>query len=260
MRQLPPKDFSVSRFFEGIYTFQGWEIFPGHKTNGKDVVALMRDMGVPADLRGKRVLDIAPWNGFFTFECIRRGAAEVVSLGPDDPEKTGYYKVRDLLEVGNCKYVRASVYDLSPAVHGVFDVVLFLGLIYHLRHPLLALDKIHDVTGKDLYVDTPIMDRMVFDKTISDELKNQILDSGRIVHELPLAYFTKGAETGDDYNWFIPNSRAFHDWVESSGFTIRRSGDDGGGWAWLAAEKGQRLFTVGIEGFNPGTVTFGSNN
>ena len=173
MRQTPPSDFNLTRFFEGIYTFQGWEIFPGHKTKGKDVVALLADMGVPASLQGKRVLDIAPWNGFFSFECARRGASEVVSFGPDDPEATGYNRVRDLLEAENCKYIRGSVYDLSPDVHGTFDVVFFLGLIYHLRHPLLALDKIYDVARSDLYADTPIMDRIVFDKTLSEEQTQQ---------------------------------------------------------------------------------------
>src|SRR5579871_3280804 len=143
MRETAPQGYDVREFFKKTYLFQAWELFPGHATQGpKNVVEHMRRLKVPERLDGLRILDIAPWNGFFSFECVRRGAAFVTSLGPDDPDATGYNAVRDLLEIQNCEYMRSSVYDLSPDRHGVFDIVLFLGVIYHLRHPLLALDRI----------------------------------------------------------------------------------------------------------------------
>lgn len=262
MRTTPPDDFDLSRFLNGIYTYQNWEIFPGIKTAGsKDVGLFMEQLKIPTELSGLRILDIAPWNGFFSFECIRRGASEVVSLGPDDPDKTGYNRVKDLLNIENCRYVRASVYDLNLRDHGAFDIVLFLGLLYHLRHPLLALDKIFDISSKYLYVDTPIIDWKVYDKSINEKVHERIILDGIVIHNLmPMVYFTKGAETGDLYNWFIPNRHAFHDWVESAGFQIVHAGDDGTQWAWLAAEKTQRLFTSGIEGYNPNTENFKPNN
>ncbi len=252
MRSNAPDGFEISEFFDGIYTFQNWEVFPGHKTTGpKDVCAHMDSLGIPQRLEGLRILDIAPWNGFFSFECARRGAREIVSLGPDDPAATGYYKTREILEIDNCHYVRASVYDLSPQQHGTFDIVLFLGLIYHLRHPLLALDRIYDVANGRLFTDSPIIDKLVFDKTLSETQQRQILDQGALIHELlPMTYYTKAAETGDPYNWFIPNRRAFKDFVESSGFRIDMATDDGGGWAWIAATKAARPFAVGLEGWN----------
>jgi tRNA (mo5U34)-methyltransferase len=256
MRASPPEHFNLPEFLDGIYTFQKWELFPGYLTPGeKDVAEHMKRLAVPESLSGKRVLDIAPWNGFFSFECARRGAAEVVSLGPDDPDQTGYNKVRDLLEIDNCHYVRASVYDLSPDAHGSFDVVLFLGLIYHLRHPLLALDRIYDVASDRLFTDSPIIDNTVFDKTVSEQVRNDILTTGAALHQLPLAYFTKGSETGDLFNWFMPNSRAFRDFVESSGFVVDGYFDDGG-WASLSATKSRRQFTPGVEGWNSEAVNF----
>lgn len=255
MRMAAPKGFDLGRLLDGKYTFQRWEIFPGFVTSGpKDVTDNMRQLQVPKRLDGLRVLDIAPWNGFFSFECVRRGAAEVVSLGPDDPDATGFNQVRELLEIYNCHYLRESVYDLSPERHGTFDIVLFLGLIYHLRHPLLALDRIYDVATGRLFVDTPILDRIVYDKTISDQARDDILTKGSVFHQLPIVYFTKDAETGDPYNWFIPNIRAFKDFVESSGFVIDSYCDDGGGWASLSATKGKRSFTAGVEGWNPDAV------
>jgi tRNA (mo5U34)-methyltransferase len=250
MRALSPPEFDIIRFFEGIYIFQQWEIFPGVSTDGvKNVAQTMDALKIPQDLTGQRVLDIAPWNGFFSFECVRRGAEEVISLGPDDPVRTGYEKTMNLLEINNCKYYRQSVYDLSPNVHGTFDIVLFLGVIYHLRYPLLALDKIYDVSNKSLYIDSAIIDEIVRDTTIPPELSEKILSEGRVFHRLPIVYFTKGEETGDFYNWFIPNIRCLQDFVESAGFKIERSSDSGQ-WAWLSAVKGERKFTFGIEGFN----------
>jgi len=159
-----------------------------------------------------------------------------------------------LLEIGNCKYVRANVYDLSPIEHGTFDVVLFLGLIYHLRHPLLALDRIYDVCKHRLYVDSPIIDRIVFDKTISENRRKEILEKAKIIHDLPMLYFTKGNETGDSCNWFMPNTKAFCALVEASGFTLNTFADDGGGWASISATKGKRSFVPNLEGWNEAVV------
>lgn len=260
IRTVAPADFNLASFFSDVYTFQAWEIFPGHLTKGpKNVNAVSADLGLPQIMSGLRILDIAPWNGFFSFECARRGAAEVISLGPDDPDVTGYNRVKSLLNASNCRYIQGSVYDLDPNTFGTFDIVLFLGLIYHLRHPLLALDRIYEVARHMLYVDGPIFDGVVYDKTLSEEKRKEFLSS-KVVNELPMLYVAKGRETGDAFNWFIPNYRAFHALVESSGFAILSKGDDGGGWAWLSAEKDRRPFTPNLEGFNPVASRYDPNN
>jgi tRNA (mo5U34)-methyltransferase len=252
MRTQAPEKFNVADFCKTFHAFQQWEIFPGYLVPGvKPVAAHMRRLQIPERLDGCRVLDIAPWNGFFGFECLRRGAAELVSLGPDDPDVTGYNKTRELLQIENCKYLRESVYDLSPAVHGRFDIVLFLGLIYHLRHPLLALDRIFDVASNRLFMDSPVIDKRVFDSTISEPERNKILEAGKIVNQLPLLYFTKGRETGDPYTWFIPNRRALGDIIEHSGFVVDTTKDDGGNWISVSATKAPRTFATGLlEGWN----------
>lgn len=255
MRTHPSADFDINRFYGDTYLFQKWEVFPGHVTEGpKDVNATLEAMRFPADLTGKRVLDIAPWNGFFSFECARRGAAEVVSLGPEDPADTGFAQTRDLLELDNVRYVRGSVYDISPETTGHFDIVLFLGLIYHLRHPLLALDKIHDVCTDKLFTDTPYIDNIVFDRTVDEATKAAIILNGRVTNQLPMLYFTPEAETGDAFNWFMPNLKAFRAMVASSGFRVLHEANDGGGWCWIAAEKADRGFAEGLEGYNPGAA------
>jgi tRNA (mo5U34)-methyltransferase len=154
------------------------------------------------------------------------------------------------LGADNCHYIRGSVYDLSPEQNGSFDIVLFLGLIYHLRHPLLALDRIYDVAKSKIYVDSPTIDTSVLDRTLSEEQRIAIVEQGRVVHALPMAYFTKGAETGDAYNWFIPNQKALVAFLEASGFVVDHSFVDHHGWMSVSATKGARSFTPGLEGWN----------
>lgn len=252
MRMTPPAGFNAAEF-SGVFTcFQEWEIFPGHVIAGvKQVKKCLDRLQFPADLSGLRILDIGPWNGFFGFECLRRGAAELVSLGPDDPQVTGYNKTRDLLEVGNCQYIRSSVYDLSPDIHGTFDIVLFFGVLYHLRHPLLALDRIYSVARNRLFVDCAVIDSEIFDRTISEKQRRKILKESKFTNQLPMLYFSKGKETGDPYNWFIPNKRALIDLVEASGFALDACVMDNGlNWAFLAGTKSDHILTIGREGWN----------
>ncbi|PZU10326.1 DUF1698 domain-containing protein [Sphingomonas sp.] len=247
-----PIGFSLDEFYRDIYLFQKWEIFPGHVTEApKDVSANLAAMNFPTDLAGKRVLDIAPWNGFFSFECARRGAREVVSLGPEDPTHTGFQQTKDLLGLTNVHYVRDSIYNLTVERYGTFDVVLFLGLIYHLRHPLLALDRIYDVCDDTLYSDTPTIDRIIYDKTLTENQRTAILDAGSVIHQLPMLYYTGNSETGDAFNWFMPNMKGFRALIASSGFNVTHQSDDGGGWSWISATKSERHFEIDLEGYNP---------
>ncbi|MCA9096466.1 MAG: DUF1698 domain-containing protein, partial [Planctomycetaceae bacterium] len=126
---------------------------------------------IPADLTGKRVLDVGAWDGFWTFEALRRGASEVLaiddfsdflgSLRTDD--RTGWENFdlcREALGYSRavCDRKEMSVYDVSPEVIGMFDVVFFFGTLYHLRHPLLALDKLSSVCKDEIYVESAILD------------------------------------------------------------------------------------------------------
>ena len=109
---------------------------------------------LPADLSGKRVLDVGPWDGFFTFEAERRGAS-VTAIDYADLDT-----FRELHRVFNSRaeYLQLDVYDLDPAVVGTFDIVLFLGVLYHLKHPLLALEKICAVTRDVCLIDSFVVD------------------------------------------------------------------------------------------------------
>jgi tRNA (mo5U34)-methyltransferase len=93
--------------------------------------------GLPQDLRGKRVLDIGAWDGWFSFECERRGA-EVVAV--DCIALDTFHEAKELIG-SKVEYLTLDVNELSARKLGTFDIVLFFGVLYHLRHPLLGLEK-----------------------------------------------------------------------------------------------------------------------
>lgn len=94
------------------------------------------------DLRGKRVLDIGAWDGWFSFECERRGA-EVTAV--DCVALNTFLEARELLG-SRVEYLTLDLDELSVAKLGRFDIVLFFGVLYHLRHPLLGLEKVVELS------------------------------------------------------------------------------------------------------------------
>jgi len=97
---------------------------------------------IPPDLRGKRVLDIGTWDGWYAFEMERRGAEVVAVDCWDNPLFRDAHARFD----SRVEYRQMDVYDLTPGRIGRFDIVLFMGVLYHLKHPLLALERVCALT------------------------------------------------------------------------------------------------------------------
>jgi tRNA (mo5U34)-methyltransferase len=109
--------------------------------------------GLPDDMTGMRVLDIGHAEGFFSFEAERRGAAEVVAIENYPPMARKFQICRTAFGSRVQSHL-ANVYDISSKTFGTFDLVMFFGVLYHLRHPLLALEKIHAVCTGTLLMQT----------------------------------------------------------------------------------------------------------
>src|SRR5690242_2880439 len=105
---------------------------------------------IARDLSGQSVLDIGCNAGFYSIEMKRRGAARVVGI---DSDERYLNQARFAAEVSDVAvdFRRLSVYDVG-ALAERFDIVLFMGVLYHLRHPLLALDLLHEHVTRDLLV------------------------------------------------------------------------------------------------------------
>ena len=126
---------------------------------------------IPADLTGKRVLDVGAWDGYWTFSALKRGAREVVAIddfsdymGKLAPSDRNAWATFDLCRSAlgydeqRCQRQEMTVYDISEGRLGRFDVVFFFGTLYHLRHPLLALDRLSAVCDGQLFVEIYICD------------------------------------------------------------------------------------------------------
>lgn len=109
--------------------------------------------GLPDDMSGMRVLDIGCSEGFFSFEAERRGATSVVALDAYPGSIERFIICRDALG-SRAQIDTRSVYELDPKTIGTFDLVMFFGVLYHLRHPLLALDRIRTICAGDLLFQT----------------------------------------------------------------------------------------------------------
>ncbi len=106
------------------------------------------------DLSGKTVLDIGAWDGYFAFEFERRGAKRVLAVDLwDEGALQAFLLARERFN-SQVEYKRLDAHDVSPDNVGTFDIVFCAGLLYHLRHPLKALESIRSVTAGQLIVET----------------------------------------------------------------------------------------------------------
>lgn len=174
-------------------------------TPGADVHirARLAEIQMPENLAGQSVLDIGAWDGFFSFEAERRGADRVLATdsfcwdGGGWGTKKGFELARRALN-SRVEDKWIEVLDLSPETVGIFDVVLCLGILYHMKHPLLMLERIARVTRTQLIMQTQV-DMIGIDR--------------------PAIAFYPGTElNGDPTNWSGPNPAAVIAMLHTVGF------------------------------------------
>ncbi len=218
----PPAGFDRDRFFANTFIFQKWEMFDGVFTPGINCLRdLCRDLRLPEDLSGRRVLDIGAWSGCLSFECERRGAREVVALEPMPAEITGFDRIRRAVGSTRTRLIRGGVYNLNPAELGTFDIVLFCGVLYHLRYPMLAIDNIRRVCRGDVFVETLVSDAQVMVKSAGGLSRVALESVAPLLLDVPLWQFYRRDEMdGDRSNWFGPTAKAVLEAFESAGFAM----------------------------------------
>jgi tRNA (mo5U34)-methyltransferase len=151
---------------------------------------------IPQDLREKRALDIGAWDGWFTFELERRGAA-VTAV--DVTRLETFVEAKRLL-ASKAEYLVSDVCKLDPAKVGTFDVVLFFGVLYHTKHPMLALERVCELT-----TDIACVESLVTDDPPSAQI--------------PLMEFYEGTELAGQFdNWVCPNTACLLAFCRTAGF------------------------------------------
>jgi tRNA (mo5U34)-methyltransferase len=172
---------------------------------------------LPADLSGWTALDIGCNAGFYTFELARRGA-QVTGLEIDERylAQARWAASRYGLERA-VSFRRGSVYDLVDSDEQ-WDLVLFMGVLYHLRHPLLALDAVARATRRLLVLQTLTMPD---DERVSPPADLDIDDRERLLEPgWPKMAFVERRLAGDETNWWAPNAACVEAMARSAGLEV----------------------------------------
>jgi len=172
---------------------------------------------LPRDLAGKAVLDIGCNAGFYSLEMKRRGADRVLGIDTDEHYLTQARFAAEVSEM-DVEFRRMSVWDIAD-LNERFDLVIFMGVLYHLRHPLLALDLIHEHVVRDLFL---------FQSMQRGSREIAPVDPDYDFHaELhfdapgyPKMHFVEHRYSHDETNWWVPNRACVQAMLRSSGFSI----------------------------------------
>lgn len=200
--------------------------------------------GIPDDLTGKRVLDIGAWDGFWTWEALKRGAKEVVAIddfsdncgNPDIVKRNGWETfdlcreafgfdgrdgaavVPDLNDLsGGYWYnenqqqltrIQMSIYDINNL--GQFDIVFFFGTIYHLKYPYLAMEKIASICTGEIYIESAICDDY--------SPYRGGLNKGYPNNDMVTEFYPTKEYGGNVNNWWVPTLQCLGAMTESVGF------------------------------------------
>lgn len=177
---------------------------------------------IPADLTGATVLDIGCNGGFYSIEMKKRGAKRVLGIDVDDRYLSQAQFAAKTLGV-EIEFQKRSVYD-ADAIPGQFDYVLFMGVFYHLRYPLYALDKLLKKVGGQLVFQT-----MVRGSNETQEWQDDYPFWNTEIFEqrnFPAMYFIEKRYSQDPTNWWIPNRAAVEAMLRSSGLLITSHPED----------------------------------
>lgn len=178
---------------------------------------------LPMDMKGMTVLDIGCNAGFYSLEMKARGADQVIGI---DWDSDYLRQARFAAEVRglDIEFLQLSVWDLAK-LGQKFDLVIFMGVFYHLRHPLLALDLIHEHVAKDLLLFQSMQRGAASVSELQPDYhfyETGIFDDPGY----PKMHFVEHAYTGDVTNWWLPNRACVEALLRSSGFEITAHPED----------------------------------
>ncbi len=209
---------SLGPWFHNLHLPDGTQTAPDHPL-GDFPAYKWRELAdaLPADLSGARALEIGCNAGYYTFQLAARGA-DVLGIDHDEHYlrqarwAAAQYGVTERVE-----FRAMDVYDLA-GLEEQFDLVLFMGVLYHLRHPLLALDIVAARTRGTLVLQTLTYDDPAYVEPPDDV---PFEDRARLADEAwPKMAFVEKKLAGDHTNWWVPNAAAVEAMVRSTGMRV----------------------------------------
>jgi tRNA (mo5U34)-methyltransferase len=188
--------------FLGNYPELHWQTFQG---------------AVPWDLAGRSVLDIGCNAGYFSIKMKQRGAGRVLGIDSDPRYLAQARLAADVLGV-EVEFRQLTVYEVARLAER-FDLVLFMGVLYHLRHPLLALDLLREHVVADMLLFQTMLRGSSDAAPVADDYP---FTDGRVFEraDFPKLHFIEGNYAGDPTNWWIPNRACAEAMLRSAGFAV----------------------------------------
>ena len=170
------------------------------------------------DVSGKTVLDVGCSSGFFSLKAAELGASVLgIDNGEQDRALEQARFAQDALNL-RADFQNVSVYD-TPSLDRAFDMVLFMGVFYHLRHPLLALEALRKVCrGTLIFQTNTTPSRQRVDELPGVSRDVQLNSPEMLDSRYPAMKFVEGGLGGDGSCWFIPNVEAVAAVLRSCGF------------------------------------------
>jgi tRNA (mo5U34)-methyltransferase len=172
---------------------------------------------LPTDLTGQRVLDIGCNAGFYSFALAERGA-EVVGIDMDDRYLAQARWAATVIGSPSVSFERRSVYEVT-SLPGKFDIIIFSGVLYHLRHPLLALDLLAELEPKTLVLQTLTRGDNAASPLAREDVDFDTRDRLQ-AQAWPAMAFIENTFCGDPTNWWVPNHACVLAMLRSAGFIV----------------------------------------
>jgi tRNA (mo5U34)-methyltransferase len=207
------------KLIQGKPWHHDFEIIPGVRTNGAyNPASLWEELRLPNDLNGISVGDIGASNGYFSFEARKRGA-RVVAFDFRHKDNSGFGLAQYINGMSDIEHHQVNVLDLTQEEYGQFDVVLALGLLYHVSDPYLALANCAALSRKHLLIES-----YCIDATLPRELTHEPIM--RFISD-PTRFPMRGFINNDPSNFWGFTSVCLRRMVEDIGFSVRRTNTKG---------------------------------
>jgi tRNA (mo5U34)-methyltransferase len=185
---------------------------------------------LPEDMSGKSVLDIGCNAGFYSVEMKRRGAARVLGIDSDDRYLAQARLATSTLGFHDIEFMKLSVYDVA-ALREQFDLVIFMGVFYHLRHPLLALDLIREHVAKDQMLFQTMQRGPGTVIEVPEDHPFYMKGTHQVTPIFddpgyPRMHFIEREYAHDWTNWWAPNRAGSEAILRSAGFAVEAHPED----------------------------------
>lgn len=220
---------ALGPWFQNI-RIAGIETAPDHFLGDYPTFKFARfESALPQDLSGKSVLDVGCNAGFYSIEMRRRGA-DVVGIDTDERYLAQARFAAETMGYPDIQFHGLSVYDVGK-LGRQFDLVIFMGLLYHLRHPLLALDLIRQHVAGDLMLFQTMQQGSTDVLQVPDDHPFHVPDTNRPPTffdnpAFPRMHFIERKFAHDWTNWWAPNKACSQAMLRAAGFTIEAQPED----------------------------------